>query len=607
MGSIANGTHRIVEPVIDVPVVIVGGGGCGLTTSIFLSDHGVEHFLFEKHPGTSRLPRAHYINQRSMEVFRQHNVAEHIKATSCPTGNLSRTDWRTPPGGNGPFDNRLLATMPAFGGQLGTPEGETYRKDGPELSTNLPLIRLEPVFRQVAEERNPGRILFSHSVQHISEQSDGVIVTVKASDGSIATYRAQYLIGADGGKLVGPQMGVEMEGPANIVKFASAYVRADLSKYCGDGTLITHYVNPDPEGEFDHGTLIKMGPTWNRHSEEWVFHYDYPVSDRTYTAEDLLPQIRQLLKAPELEVEILEVSHWILERRLATKYSQGRLFIAGDAAHRRPPLTGLGLNTAIEDAHNLTWKLALVLHGRAKPPLLDTYDAERRPIGRRNCDWAYHAYNNTFVLNAALGLAPGQRANNQERLSRLFEDSPQGETARYHLQRVFNTQDVEFSAHNIELGFVYSSGAVVPDGTTAPREDPGGKIYVPTTRPGHRLPHAWIERGGKTISTHDLIGSGKQHDLVLITDEAGNEWIKAADALTKKYGLRIGTAAIGAHPQSTHSDLYQNCDGVWAKVRGITDGGAILVRPDNFVIWRSLGPSMSNYTDLERDLKKVFI
>ncbi|KAL5356328.1 FAD binding domain-containing protein [Aspergillus floccosus] len=566
---------------MDVPVVIVGGGGCGLNMSIFLSDLGIEHLLFEKHPGTSRLPRAHYINQRSMEIFRQHGIAERILATSCPPKNLCRTDWRTPPGGNGAFDGRLLVSLPAFGGAPGTPEGETYRKDGPELSTNLPLIRLEPILRQVAEECNPGRILFSHCVQEIDEHPDGVVVTVKASDGTVATYRAKYLVGADGGKLVGHKIGIEMEGPASIVKFASAYVRADMSKYCGDCTLITHFVNPESEDEFNHGTMVKMGPTWDRHSEEWVFHYDYPVSERKYTAEELIPRIRQLLKTPDLEIEILEVSHWILERRLATKYSRGRLFIAGDAAHRRPPLTGLRLNTAIEDTHNLAWKLA--------------FDAERRPVGRRNCDWAYVAYNNTFVLNAAMGVIPGAATHNKERLSRLFEDSPQGESARHQLQRIFHTQDVEFFAHNIELGFVYSSTAVVPDGTVPPKEDPGGTVYVPTTRPGHRLPHAWIKRDGQVISTHDLIGS----------DEAGDQWIQAVGALSKKSGLRIGTAAIETQTQSLRSDMYQDCDGVWTKIRGINDGGAILVRPDNFVIWRSLGPSKEGHQELQRGLQDI--
>ena len=228
MGSISNGGH-----IIDVPVVIVGGGGCGLTMSTFLSNLGVEHFLFEKHPGTSRLPRAHYINQRSMEIFRQHNVAERIQMTSCPTSNLSQTDWRTAPGGNSPYDGRLLASLPSFGAYPGTPEREPYQRDSPELPTNLPLIRLEPVLRQVAEERNPGRVLFSHRVQEIDEQPDGVLVTVQDPNGAITTYRTQYLVGADGGRLVGPKIGVELEGPDNIRKFCSAYVRADMSRYCG--------------------------------------------------------------------------------------------------------------------------------------------------------------------------------------------------------------------------------------------------------------------------------------------------------------------------------------------------------------------------------------
>ena len=355
--------------------------------------------------------------------------------------------------------------------------------------------------------------------------------------------------------------------------------------------------------------MIKMGPTWDRHSEEWVFHYDYPVSDRKFTAEELVPRIRNLLKTPELEIEVLEVTHWILERRLATKYSEGRLFIAGDAAHRRPPLTGLGLNTAIEDAQNLAWKLALVLHNRAKPSLLNTYDAERRTVGRRNCDWAYLAYNNTFVLNVAMGLILGDVAYNRERLSHIFEDSPRGETARFQLQRIFHTQDIEFMAHNIELGFVYLSGAVVPDGTEAPVEDPSGRAYVPMTRPGHRLPHAWIERDGKIISTHDLIGSGNRHDLLLITDEAGQPWVEAANMITKRSGLRIGTAAIAAStnpPSIGPCLLYQDCDGQWKNVRGINDGGAILVRPDNFVLWRSVDPSKGGCEELQRDLQVVF-
>jgi 2,4-dichlorophenol 6-monooxygenase len=226
-----------IENIVDIPVVIVGGGGCGLNLSIFLSDFGIQHFLFEKHASTSLLPRAHYINQRTMEIFRQHNIAERIKSVGCPIRNMSQTDWRTSLGGDGPYDGRLIASVPAFGGQIGTPDFEIYRKDGPELSSNLPLVRAEPIFRQIAEERNPGRVLFNHQVLDFVEHDDHILVTVSDSDGKVTLYRTQYLVGADGGKTVGPKIGAEMEGPRNLVDFVSVYFRADLSEYC-DGMLL---------------------------------------------------------------------------------------------------------------------------------------------------------------------------------------------------------------------------------------------------------------------------------------------------------------------------------------------------------------------------------
>lgn len=222
---------------IDVPVIIVGGGGCGLTLSIFLSDFGVQHVLFEKHNGTSLLPRAHYINQRTMEIFRQHDIASRIKSVGCPIRNMSQTDWRTSLGGDGPYDGRLIASVPAFGGHVGTSDFEVYRNDGPELSSNLPLVRAEPVFRQIAEERNPDGVLFNHQVLDFVEHDDHIVVTVKDSDGKLTTYRTQYLVGADGGKTVGPKIGAQMEGPRNLVDFVSVYFKADLSEYC-DGMFL---------------------------------------------------------------------------------------------------------------------------------------------------------------------------------------------------------------------------------------------------------------------------------------------------------------------------------------------------------------------------------
>jgi 2,4-dichlorophenol 6-monooxygenase len=225
------------EAVVEVPIVIVGGGGCGLNLSIFLSDFGIEHFLFEKHSDTSYLPKAHYINQRTMEIFRQHNMAERIRKVGCPIRYMGRIDWRSSLGGDGPYDRRVIGTVPAFGGTIGTPDNENYKKHSAELSSNLPLLRAEPIFRQVVEERNPGRVLFSQTVLDFEDKGDHVLVKVKSPDDKVTSYRAQYLIGADGGKTIGPKIGVQMEGPRNLVDFVSTHFKADLSKYCDGGFL----------------------------------------------------------------------------------------------------------------------------------------------------------------------------------------------------------------------------------------------------------------------------------------------------------------------------------------------------------------------------------
>lgn len=594
--------------IFDIPIVIIGGGGCGLTLSSFLSDLKVKHFLFEKHSGTSILPKAHYLNQRTMETFRHHGLDLPVSEVGTPIHNMGRVQWKTSLGGDGPYDGRVLGHCAAFGGEFGTPGWETYKRDSPTLSSNLPLLRLEPILRKLAEDRNPGHVLFSHSVTDFSDEGDCVVVTVEQPDGNSVQYRAQYVVCADGGKLSTPKLNINMEGVTGLVDFVSTHFKADLSEYWDDRTLITHFINPEGEKmvNFDCGALVQMGPTWGRKSEEWTLHFGFPVTDSArFDKEALPPRIRQLLKLPNLEMEVLHISHWVLDRVLADKYKVGRVFIAGDAAHRRPPTTGLGLNTSIEDALNIAWKLAAVLQKKAGSSLLETYETERRPIGLRNCDWGLFTFTNMAVLQAAVGLQPGAREYNNERFRRIFEDSAYGRTALNQIQRAISTQDIEFSAHDLELGFVYSNGATVSDGSTAPPVDPAGQSYIPTTRPGHRLPHAWIEKKkGGVISTHDLLVVGT-HDFLLITDEDGDAWISAANAISKLKKLTIGTCKIRVREHSKGVDLYYDYQDQWSKLREIGNGGAILVRPDNFVAWRSYSPSDEAETKLASVVEKL--
>ncbi|GAB4927786.1 hypothetical protein Mkiyose1665_10280 [Mycobacterium kiyosense] len=160
----------------------------------------------------------------------------------------------------------------------------------------------------------------------------------------------------------------------------------------------------------------------------------------------------------------------------------------------------------------------------------------------------------------------------------FFSDTPMGAARRARFEEVVKTQRTEFQAHDLEIGYSYPAGALVPDGSAPPPIDPMGSIYYPTTRPGHRLPHAWLETNGRRLSTHDLTGADGR--FVLITGPDGQAWATAAAKAAEKFGIEIAVASIGAD--------YRDADDQWAQVREIADDGAVLVRPDNYVAWRSM-------------------
>ncbi|KIW95796.1 uncharacterized protein Z519_02860 [Cladophialophora bantiana CBS 173.52] len=576
------------EP-IEVPVVIVGGGSCGLSLSIFLSDHGVQHILFERHAGTSILPKAHIINQRTMEIFRQHGIADEIIAQGTPPRQLSQVVWQTSLAGNGPLDRKILGTIHTWGCKQGTERNNTYVRDAPHLPTNLPLLRSEPILRSIAETRNPGKVLFSHTVTDFEEKEDCVLVYVSNKDGTNSVYRATYLVGADGGKMVGPKIGVEMEGPKGLRKIVSTHFKADLSEYWDDRTGIAHFCNPSLGLGMRSGSMLPLGPTWGRYSEEWQMHFAIGVDDPLFPREDAVARIRQLLKLPDLELEVLSLSNWVLERVVANKYSQGRVFIGGDSAHRHPPTTGLGLNTAVQDSQNLAWKLAYVLQGKADVSLLDTYEMERLPTGKINCDWALFTSQRHHVIAKAIGIEEGKAEANEAHFLNMFdEESEIGKASRAYLQYVIDGQKVEFAAHEMDLGFVYPQGSFVPDGTVPPPRDPMHQHYTPTTRPGHRLPHAWLDCRGAMISTHDLVGTAA--DFLLITDRDGAEWVDAARKAAKARSIGLRVAQIVAPMDRPSVEEYVDLELQWAEVKGVGAKGAVLVRPDNIVAWRSSGP-----------------
>ena len=582
---------------LEVPVLIVGGGACGLTSSLLLSDLGVGHLLIERHASTSILPKAHYLNQRTMEVFRQHGVAAAIYAVGTPPANMGKVRWRTSLGGDGPLDGKTFYEIDAFGGGKIAP---IYAQDSACMSSNYPQIRLEPLLREHAEQRAPGQLRFGHELLAFTQDDDGVTATIKdvAKDHTY-TVRAQYLIGADGGKTVGAMLGVETSGLSGVARIVSSHVTADLSPWWDEACLITWFINPEGSGAFGSGAMVPMGPTWGKHSEEWIIHFSFPPEGGDSIDEtSVSPWLRALLKLPLPDLQVHKVSHWTLEAVLAERYRVGRVFLAGDAAHRHPPTTGLGLNTAVQDAHNLAWKLAAVIGGSAPRALLESFETERQPIGRRNVDWAMFTAMNHAVLDAGMGFSPLQSAEMRHAtFETFFADTPMGATRRARAAEVFETQRTEFQAHDLEIGFGYHHGALVDDGSPAAIPDPMGGNYQPSTRPGQRLPHAWLSRDGQTLSSHDL--SGRNGEFVLITGNDGAAWQNAARVVAQSLGVRLVLASIGA------GQTYENPDRRWASLREISEQGALLVRPDNHVGWRSLGAAGDAPRELEAALRAI--
>ncbi|MGH3469379.1 MAG: FAD-dependent monooxygenase [Thermocrispum sp.] len=562
------------ESVIEVPVLIVGGGGCGLAASNFLSDHGVGHLLVERHPGTAFVPKAHYLNQRTMEVLRQHGLDAEVAEQGAPVELFGKLRWMTSLAGDGELDARQIHEIDAFGGG---PLRERYAAAGPIMPVKLPQARLEPILRRHAELRNPGRVLFGHALTDFSDEGERVVAEIRnVETAEITTVSAEYVIAADGGRTFGNALGVQMQGVPALIKVTTAYFTADLSAWWREGTLLTHFYNPGDAAL--SGNLIEMGPTWGKGCEEWVLHM--PASE-SLDEQTVVPRIRAALGLPDLELTLHHVTNWTVEAVVADRWRVGRVLIAGDAAHRQPPTVGLGLNSGIQDAHNLAWKLAAVLSGRAHDSLIDTYEAERRPVCRLNVDWALSAASHHMACIEALGLghsSPQERRG--PKFAELFEDSPIGAVARARAAELLDTHRAGGQAHDVEIGFGYEAGAVIPDGSPPPPRTPMRDIHHPTTRPGHVLPHAWLESDGRRLSTHDLTATGA--GFALLTGPQGSPWCEAAAKVAEKFSIPIAAVRIGEGAE------FADVDGRWAAVREMSDEGAILVRPDNHVAWRSV-------------------
>jgi 2,4-dichlorophenol 6-monooxygenase len=298
-------------------------------------------------------------------------------------------------------------------------------------------------------------------------------------------------------------------------------------------------------------------------------------------------------------MEIHTITRWSVEAVMASAFRVGRVLLLGDAAHRHPPTGGLGLTSAIHDAQNLCWKLAAVLDGAASDDLLDTYEPERRSADERNARRSLENAANQFGIVAALGLSPEHdREENWENLRRMWSDRPEDAEHRAAVLRAIRAQSMEFGELNVELGYAYESAAVVPDGSPPPRPVDDIRVYQPSTRPASPLPHAWIDDAeGHRRPIKDLVAPGR---FLLIAGEDGGDWCEAARRLAAEAGVGLDAVRIG----HVDGDLHDpRC--MWARSRGIGPDGAVLVRPDRFVGWRSVAAAPDPHAELSDALSRI--
>ena len=501
----------------DVSVLIVGGGPVGLSASLLLSRHGVRSLLVERHPSTSLHPKARGLNVRTLELFRVWGLEAAVRAAA---GELDRAlDVVWAPTLVAPETRRV-----PYGGD------REDQDDSPCTSAGCAQDKFEPILLEAARSYGLGEFRFGHQLTAFREDDDEVTATVvDRESGEEVTVRAAYVIAADGARSsVRSMLGIGMDVPGGFAHRMGIYFRADLREVGATRPALMYFVTP-PEGV---GVIAAVNLT-----DLWLYMAPFRPQQgervEDFDEERCVQLVRAAVGIEDLEVEVLTALPWSLAPAVADRFRDGRVFLAGDAAH----LGSQGMNVGIQDVHNLAWKLAACLGAWAGTGLLDTYEGERRPFAL--------AMKDDHERDLAAGGAGGRAE--------------------------------QFSNRGRVLGVSYDSTAIVPDGSDLPTVANPVIDYAPTARPGSRAPHMWLWRDEQQISTLDLYDTS----FVLLTGPSGQAWRVAGEKVAERLGIPVRCYAVG-----TDGPLIDTT-GAWPSLYGVGRDGAVLVRPDGHVAWRT--------------------
>ncbi len=513
------------------PVLVVGGSLVGLSAAMFLRAWGVNTVLVEPHRGSSPHPRAIGYTQRTMELFRSLGIASQIP--EAPPS--FRLDRRKVESLAGKWEDASAWTPD----KKAAPTAKL--EYSPMLGAAIAQDKVEPIIRDKARALGADLRLGTQLLS-FEQDSGGVTAHLRERDGGREyALRAQYMIAADGSDSpVRTALALGRSGRGHLRVIRSILFRAPLEEYLASGTH---------QFEIEQPGFAAFLTTYN--DGRWVLMFSDDV-ERDHSA--LLEAVQKAIGRTDLPIDIITTGRWDLSALITDRFSEGRVFLAGDAAHTLPPTRGgFGANTGIADAHNLAWKLSAVLAGTSSSALLETYHAERHPV-------AWVRMEQTFArpdyAKEANGIADGVQ---------ILDDAA------------------------LEFGQLYRSGAVLGAGSELPA---AARPDEWAGQPGTRAPHVWVSANGQKKSTLDFFGPG----WVLLSEDPA--WNEAANKAAAELGIAVDAVRPG--------DDYPLEEATNVRTAfGIGTGGASLVRPDGYVAWRAVERPGDPETELKKALATV--
>ena len=528
-----NRVDNLSNSALKTDVLIIGACPVGITLALDLGRRGVRCMVIERNETSIQLPKMERCNARTMEIYRRLGVAEQIRDAGLPR-DAPMDVFLAPSMAEAPMAHLPYPSVAKAKAEIAS------RNDGQPLEPYqlISQYTLEPLLRTFVESIPAVTVRFCRELLDFSQDASSVSARVRSTSGSLAeeeTIRARFMVGCDGGSsTVRKQLGIQLQGEGNIRRLRQAlFYCPDLYRRIPMGRGRHYHMAEGPLFAF----IILQDST--RH---WTLHAQ-AASDT-----EMVELFRHSLAMP-LEFETLYVNEWTQHLLCAERYGEGRVFIAGDAAHLVIPTGGLGMNTGVGDAIDLSWKLAAALAGWGGPGLLASYEHERRPIGLRNVKTSRAA------MQGRLGWRAAYQPN-------LRDKTPEGAATRTEMAQRFDIEQRKVTEIlGIEAGYRYVNSPVVC-GEPGKGPDPDNRSYVPTSWPGARLPHVWLPDG---TALHDRLGLG--YTLLRLANTKAD---------TRQFERAIG--ATGA-PLNV-LDLDSNA------ARDIYERDLLLIRPDLHVVWR---------------------